>query len=75
MMRLRDRIASLLLFNIKAKQSKKQFTEFRNIENAKKVYELTRLEWFIKTNEKEPLLAFNDGVVIIKFISKIIQEN
>ena len=38
------------------------------------MYETTRLEWFIRTNEKEPLLAFNDGLVASKLISKIMAE-
>ena len=49
-MRLKERLSKLLLFNIKSKQSRRQ-PEYANLETAKEVYELTRLEWFIKTNQ------------------------
>ena len=70
-MRLRDRLSKLLLFNLKAKKTKPKL----DLKNFEKVYETTRLEWFIKTNENEPLLAFNDGLVASKLISKILAES
>ena len=39
------------------------------------MYELTRLEWFIKTNQSEPLLGFNDGLVASKLIAKVLEDN
>jgi len=36
---------------------------------------LTRLEWFIKTNQSEPLLGFNDGLVASKMIARVLDEN
>jgi hypothetical protein len=39
------------------------------------VYELTRFEWFIKTNQSEPLLGFNDGLVVSKLIAKVLEDN
>lgn len=74
MLRLKERLSKLLLFNIKAKQSRRQ-PEYANLENAKEVYELTRFEWFIKTNQSEPLLGFNDGLVVSKLIAKVLEDN
>ena len=36
---------------------------------------MTRLEWFIKTNQSEPLLGFNDGLVASKLIAKVLEDN
>jgi hypothetical protein len=74
MLRLKERLSKLLLFNIKSKQSRRQ-PEYANLETAKEVYELTRLEWFIKTNQSEPLLGFNDGLLASKMIARVLDEN
>ena len=41
MLRLKERVSKLLLFNIKSKQSRRQPTRYLNLESAKEVFELT----------------------------------
>ena len=41
MLRLKERVSKLLLFNIKSKQSRRQPKGYLNLESAKEVFELT----------------------------------
>lgn len=67
MITLRDRLAKVLLFNIKNKRG-------GGSDLQQNVFNITKLEYFFRTNEVAAL-AFQDGMVSAELIKRLISEN
>ena len=67
MITLRDRLAKVLLFNIKNKRG-------GGSDLQQNVFNITKLEYFFRTNEVAAL-AFHDGMVSAELIKRLISEN